>query len=669
MNDVVIGGYVKRFARERGLAHFSDSELFEAYVTSTILRTYHQCDITDVEDGILVGGSEDGGLDAVAIIVNGRPVRTEEGVRFYKERGHRLDVEFVFVQAKSSSGFSAGEIGTFVYGAEQFFEPVNKKQPSVRFNSKIQQLYALACYIYDQVEWMREIPTCHLYYVTTGKWTDEQDPSGRLAYGENQLRQKSLFSDVHTKAIDAELLTKMGGDLVRGVKRTVEFKRAAAFPPIQGVEQAYIGLLDGNQFIKLVSTPEGDLNRELFYDNVRDFQGDNHVNLSISDTLIEEKQRRNFPLFNNGVTIVARELNQLGDIFTISDFQIVNGCQTTYVVFENRESLDPETYVPIKLLATSDTQVITDVIRATNSQTQVPPEAFESLTQFHKDLEDYYRFQEESRDFSERVYYERRSKQYAREEIAHEYIVSLNKQIKSFLGMFLNEPHSNPRRYAELLKSNEERLFAKDHQPDPYYASGIALLMVEKWINSSVARREWQEYQYHLLMLLRVFIGGQHMPKFNSQKIRSYSLKIVNALRDSKRLDQECTRAIDLIDDALGKFDLSGDGSNPPYRLRAFTLELLKITASTPQQKKADSLQNSPPPDGYEKGTIKWFDDWKGFGFIEQDSGEDIFVHETMIGQVPWHLRYPGKRVKFKTVPNTRRPGKMMASEVKLEAN
>ena len=46
--------------------------------------------------------------------------------------------------------------------------------------------------------------------------------------------------------------------------RDVELSRTAVFPRIDGVEDAYIGLLPGDEFIRLVTTDDGELNRELF---------------------------------------------------------------------------------------------------------------------------------------------------------------------------------------------------------------------------------------------------------------------------------------------------------------------------------------------------------------------------------------------------------------------
>ena len=317
---------------------------------------------------------------------------------------------FVFIQAKSSPSFNAANIGNFTFGVEEFFAAVSASEPKIEFNSEIEQLIDLARHLYRENIKMQRNPRCFLYYVTSGRWTDARDPLGRLDSGEERLRGLNIFSDVRAKPVDAELLKAVYREIERGVEKHIELSKTAVFPRIDGVDDAYIGLLRGDEFIRLVSTDDGDLNRELFYDNVRDFQGHNPVNTEIGHTLADQQLRRNFPLLNNGVTIVARELNRRGDIFTISDFQIVNGCQTTHILFQNRLQIDAETYVPVKLVATRDRQIISDVIKATNRQTAVLPEALESLTPFHKELEDFYTIHEASRDLSDRVCYERRSK-------------------------------------------------------------------------------------------------------------------------------------------------------------------------------------------------------------------------------------------------------------------
>ena len=44
------------------------------------------------------------------------------------------------------------------------------------------------------------------------------------------------------------------------------------------------------------------------------------------------------------------------------------------------------------------------------------------------------------------------------------------------------------------------------------------------------------------------------------------------------------------------------------------------------------------------KGTVKWFDDQKGFGFIEQEGGEDLFVHHS---EVRGDTLREGQQVEF----------------------
>ncbi len=47
------------------------------------------------------------------------------------------------------------------------------------------------------------------------------------------------------------------------------------------------------------------------------------------------------------------------------------------------------------------------------------------------------------------------------------------------------------------------------------------------------------------------------------------------------------------------------------------------------------------------QGTVKWFNDQKGFGFIKQEGGEDVFVHHTAIKANGFRTLTEGEPVEF----------------------
>ena len=49
-------------------------------------------------------------------------------------------------------------------------------------------------------------------------------------------------------------------------------------------------------------------------------------------------------------------------------------------------------------------------------------------------------------------------------------------------------------------------------------------------------------------------------------------------------------------------------------------------------------------------GTVKWFNDAKGFGFITQESGPDVFVHHTAIASEGFRTLAEGEKVRFDVV-------------------
>jgi len=57
-----------------------------------------------------------------------------------------------------------------------------------------------------------------------------------------------------------------------------------------------------------------------------------------------------------------------------------------------------------------------------------------------------------------------------------------------------------------------------------------------------------------------------------------------------------------------------------------------------------------------EQGSVKWFNDAKGFGFITRDKGADVFVHQTAIQAEGFRTLGEGDRVSFDVVDGPKGP-------------
>ena len=63
------------------------------------------------------------------------------------------------------------------------------------------------------------------------------------------------------------------------------------------------------------------------------------------------------------------------------------------------------------------------------------------------------------------------------------------------------------------------------------------------------------------------------------------------------------------------------------------------------------------------EGTVKWFNNTKGFGFIQSDEGGDVFVHQTEIQTDGYRSLQEGSRVQFELTKGEKGP---KAAQVKI---
>lgn len=282
----------------------------------------------------------------------------------------------------------------------------------------------------------------------------------------------------------------------------------------------------------------------MFYDNVRDYQGNNDVNKEIAETLVSDHKDR-FPLLNNGITIVAKNVVPVGNKFVIEDYQIVNGCQTSHVLFLNKEQIDTDFSIPIKLIVSNDIDVVNSIITANNRQTSVGIEDLESLSTFQKKLETYY----QAIPAPNKLYYERRSRQYNDiPGIEKVRIITLPYQLRYFASMFLDEPHRASRYYGTLLQLIGKKVFLSSHDPVSYYTSSFANYKMDSFFRNSSLDVKYRMYRYHILMILKYQLGGTDVPALTANKIKGFCEKILVVLQDSHKSQVAFQKAVAVID-------------------------------------------------------------------------------------------------------------------------
>ena len=532
----LLEGFLKQFEIETE----SESIDFEKFCNYSVVKNEfnNEFEINDIS----TGNSQ--GIDGLGIIVNNQFIDTTQEVEDIIKDAKILEVVFVFIQSKTSSNFEGSQIGNFIFSIKDFFS----EKPKLVITAEMKEKFAITQILFKHFSLMTKgNPTCKLYYVTTGKWVDDQNLKAVIDTNVKELKDLGLFEDVIFIPCDAQKIQKLYRKTSEEVTTEFSFDEMVTLPKINGVEEAYLGIIKFDEYKKIITDENGNM-QNIFYDNVRDYLGENSVNQKIDATL-KNKRFDIFAILNNGITIVADKKNSSrGKLFSISNYQVVNGCQTSHTLFNNKELGGMEKItVKIKLIITQDENIKSNITIATNSQTEIKEEQLVAFSDFQKNLEQYYK----SFKNDNRLFYERRTGQYNTEQgVTKTKIVTIKNQIKTFASMFLNVPHLASGYYGKLYKDVKDEIFKNDHKYNPYYLSSLGIYKIEKLTRSGSIDRKYNKARYHILMLFRMANQPTELPNFNSKDIEAYCDSLTNILNDENKALIAFNKAITIIDNS-----------------------------------------------------------------------------------------------------------------------
>ena len=483
-----------------------------------------------------------------------------------------LNVHIIFVQAKTSEHFDLGDFSKTLDGVENIFRDVIGEVVSANCNSDLQDFRELIKYIYTKsADFQNGVnPLVSVYYSTCGVYnTDLVDFNSKIETTKSHILSYDLVSRFDCHLCGRKEIVQLYKDTKTQISATIRVDQKITMPDVFHVEESYLCLLQFSEFKKLLMDENGDIQDSIFNDNIRAFQGENTVNHSIAQS-IQNGEINLFTAMNNGITVIAKEMRTTGQSIFLSDYQIVNGCQTSNVLFMNRDvpNIDSLKLI-VKLIASNDKGIRDKIIVGNNSQTEVKREQLVSLLDVQKTIEDYYIAQTKY----EKLYYERRSKQFRSDggKVPQNKVITIPFQIKSFVSMILGEPHSVRGYYGSIVQQfdkNGLKVFSSDFRPELYYTSALACYkMTELFANKEIDRK-YKKMKYHLLYAFRLMCEKTDIPDYKSNKTESYCDYLCSMLMDEERCKKGFAAATKMVDIALRRDPTDSDSTSKNVTLK-----------------------------------------------------------------------------------------------------
>ena len=530
-----------------------DGVVFERMLTQAIIENDSPNSISNDEallDTICVDDYFDSGIDSICIRVNGHIVTSLDFLKFIieKDKGIRT-AEIILIQSKCKDKFDLKEISTFILGVQNFLEPVSSR----KLNAKVQLWFNIKNEILENVQYwtdMNHIDVRLFYAAANATWTNSSEVLGSFETLKKAAErfENGVYKIESPVFIDEKRLQKISVN----ENETYSAKLALQGTPLQlAGDDSVMGcaaIINATDLLGiLIDETTGNLKRGLFEENVRDYQGNTNVNQSIRETI--KNAPESFILRNNGITILANRLEypNLNSV-RITNPQIVNGCQTCSVIYyAHKEGLDlSKVQVFARIISTNETETINSIVSANNNQNMVHDMINEITKEYHKKLETYFREYDDVAE-SRHVYYERRSKSLANENICAYQKCTFKTLIQSSVAVWFDAPYDAVDSEFRLLPKYKDQVFSDNHMEICYYASASLFSVFDLLVYENRIDSTWRSARPFICYLVKKNISPNSVSLNDNAASEALARKILSLLKNPNEYLEEFERALNIF--------------------------------------------------------------------------------------------------------------------------
>ena len=550
-NDQVILDQVLEQQRASRAPTMSKSDFFELFVGEQIVKDFDLSD-DELESGI-VGSGGDGGIDGMYVFANGDLVHEDFDTDSLKKN---IILEVVIVQAKTSATFDEAVMDRFVASTNDLFDLTKSLDEFKKvYNDDLRTRVDLLRGTYTKLA--ARFPDLRFHYVYASRG-DAASVHPNVARKVEPIEKavKARFSNAKFR------FDFLGaGELLALARRQPTTSFALTVDKTLNAKGGYVALVKLRSFYSLIRDDKKQLRKTLFEANVRDYQGATQVNDEIRASLTNKSAAEDFWWLNNGVTVIATKAVLAGDTLTIEDPQIVNGLQTSSEVFNYftvANTDGDERSILVRVIEAGKAEVRDRIIKATNSQTSIPPASLRATDKVHRDIEEYLK--------PHGLFYDRRKNSHKNDGRPIEQIIGISMMAQAVMSAALQRPDDARARPSSLIKKDEDysKIFASTHPIELYLIAAKLAKSTQSRLRqrTEMSPRDRNNMLFYVLMHAAACLAGSKTPtaaELASVKVAS----ITDAVLD-KSID-----AVRAVYDKLGASDQVAKGPDLVATLKA----------------------------------------------------------------------------------------------------